>query len=119
MALLGRGSARRLLRLLDRSLTTLSSFTELPVIDVGPLTNPGSVRAHPANFALAPSLPSKYRRSRRSLQSAVERQAVGQALHDACKNVGFFYASNHGLPTDVTTNVMAEARRWFAMPVSS
>jgi hypothetical protein len=42
---------------------------------------------------------------------------VGDALHDACLNVGIFYVTNHGVPTNVTDGVLAAARRWFALPV--
>jgi isopenicillin N synthase-like dioxygenase len=44
---------------------------------------------------------------------------VGRQLHDACLNVGFFYAQGHGVPSELTDSVMVEARKWFALPVSS
>jgi isopenicillin N synthase-like dioxygenase len=53
------------------------------------------------------------------MQTSAQRQSVGDALHDACLNVGFFYARGHGVPTELTDGVMAEARRWFARPVRS
>ncbi|KAL4855396.1 putative 2-oxoglutarate-dependent dioxygenase [Chlorella vulgaris] len=86
-----RGSALRAalnLRLLPASLNF--SSTSLPLIDVGPLTN--------------------------SAASVEEKQAVGRQLHDACLNVGFFYAQGHGVPAELTDSVMVEARKWFALP---
>ncbi|KAI3426983.1 hypothetical protein D9Q98_006927 [Chlorella vulgaris] len=76
------------LRLLPASLNF--SSTSLPLIDVGPLTN--------------------------SAASVEEKQAVGRQLHDACLNVGFFYAQGHGVPSELTDSVMVEARKWFALP---
>ncbi|EIE18553.1 Clavaminate synthase-like protein, partial [Coccomyxa subellipsoidea C-169] len=37
-------------------------------------------------------------------------------LHAACRDVGFFYVVNHGVPASVTDGVLQEARQWFNMP---
>ncbi|EFN56838.1 hypothetical protein CHLNCDRAFT_22157, partial [Chlorella variabilis] len=37
-------------------------------------------------------------------------------LHNACLNVGFFYAKGHGLQAGLAEGVMAQARRWFGLP---
>jgi isopenicillin N synthase-like dioxygenase len=46
-----------------------SSFTGIPTVDIGALVDGGNAK---------------------------DKQAVGDALHDACVNVGFFYVQNHG-----------------------
>jgi isopenicillin N synthase-like dioxygenase len=42
-----------------------------------------------------------------------DRQRVAAALRDACLDKGFFYVSNHGIPTGLIEAVFAEARRFF------
>ncbi|KAL3151731.1 hypothetical protein ABBQ38_012710 [Trebouxia sp. C0009 RCD-2024] len=62
-------------------------FQAIPVIDVEPLVN--------------------------QQQNAAE---VGQQLHKACTDVGFFYVANHGVPAQTCQNVLKEAHAWFALP---
>ncbi|CAD7700651.1 unnamed protein product [Ostreobium quekettii] len=65
-------------------------FSSLPIIDVGPLVAENSDLA--------------------------ERQAVGAQLHIACRDVGFFYIKNHGIPESTYGKVLTEAQRWFNLP---
>lgn len=68
-----------------------ATFNELPVIDVAPLVAaPGTI-------------------------SSAERHRVGEQLHHACKDVGFFYIRN-GMDGAVADDVRLQARRWFALP---
>lgn len=41
---------------------------------------------------------------------------MGEQLHKACSEVGFFYVRNHGVPDTISSGVLKEARRWFALP---
>jgi isopenicillin N synthase-like dioxygenase len=45
-----------------------------------------------------------------------QRRAVASALGQACREVGFFYIVNHGVPDAVRAGVFEAARRVFAMP---
>lgn len=65
------------------------SFDSIPVVDIGPLSG-GDRRA-------------------------MER--VAAALDHACRNIGFFYIKNHGVPQAVIERVCAEAARFFALPL--
>ena len=62
----------------------------IPVIDYGPY------------FAGAPG--------------ALERAAAEVA--QACENVGFFYALNHGVPEEVIARAFAASRRFHALPLA-
>jgi isopenicillin N synthase-like dioxygenase len=62
---------------------------QIPIIDYGPY------------FAGAPG--------------ALERVATKVA--HACKNVGFFYASNHGVPNELIDLAFAASRRFHALPL--
>ncbi len=44
------------------------------------------------------------------------RQAVGEALHQACRAHGFFYCTGHGVPHGLIDAVMAETRAFFDLP---
>ena len=44
------------------------------------------------------------------------RVAVASQLHEACKDVGFFYIVGHGCPSAVSDGVRDAAREWFARP---
>jgi isopenicillin N synthase-like dioxygenase len=64
-------------------------FKELPIIDIAPLIAPNS--------------------------TLNERIKVGNELHKACKDVGFFYIRN-GMAEDIARTVRTQARQWFALP---
>lgn len=64
-------------------------FTEIPVIDFAPM------------FASDPA----------------GRQAVGDAVRDACTRVGFFYVRNHQVPQSVIDGTFEAAHRFFDLPL--
>jgi isopenicillin N synthase-like dioxygenase len=73
----------------------------LPLIDISPfLIDPESHEAKNVNLA--------------ELKSA-----VAETLHDACKNVGFFYLIGHGIDTAQCKNVHELARKFFSLPDES
>lgn len=41
---------------------------------------------------------------------------VVKRIHEACRDVGFFYISGHGVPQKITDDVMEAARLFFEMP---
>src|SRR5258706_6673778 len=45
-----------------------------------------------------------------------ERRAVALKMGEACRNIGFFYLTGHGIPRSMVEGVFAEARRFFALP---
>lgn len=47
-----------------------------------------------------------------------DREAVAAALGDACRRVGFFYITHHGLPDSVLRDMFAATRQFFALPVA-
>jgi len=49
--------------------------------------------------------------------SPAERRAVARGIGEACRNIGFFYLVNHGVPAELTRRTFAEARRFFDLPV--
>ena len=63
------------------------SFTRLPTVDVSALVSPTSDLA--------------------------ARRAVGAQLHAACRDVGFFNVTGHGVPLDVQATALAASRRFF------
>lgn len=65
-----------------------TSFSAIPLIDFGPMTS-----TDPA-----------------------ERAKVGDAVRKACTEVGFFYASGHGVPQHVIDDTFAAAHAFFALP---
>jgi isopenicillin N synthase-like dioxygenase len=74
---------------LDPSLVAIKlSVTEIPVIDIGPFLR-GTV---------------------------ADRASVAQKIGDACRNIGFFYIINHGVPEALITETYAQAKRFFALP---
>ena len=68
-----------------------ATFSELPIIDVAPLV------AAPSTVA------------------ASERYKVGKQLHQACRDVGFFYIRN-GMDGAIAKDALIQAGRWFALP---
>ena len=46
------------------------------------------------------------------------REAVGKALHSACRDKGFFYISHHGIDPVLQQRVFEEAQHFFALPDS-
>jgi len=62
---------------------------EIPLIDFGP-----------------------FRRSDRS-----ERHRVAREIGEACRNIGFFYLINHGVPDELVARTFAEAKRFFDLPL--
>jgi isopenicillin N synthase-like dioxygenase len=63
-------------------------FTEIPIVDGAPLRG----------------------------GSAGDLAGMARALDAACRNVGFFYLRNHGIPQPVIDRAFAEAHRFFALP---
>lgn len=66
----------------------MTDFTEIPLIDIGPLADPAG--------------------------QGLER-AVG-AIADACETAGFFYVTGHGVPIAQVEAVFAAADWFFALP---
>lgn len=46
-----------------------------------------------------------------------ERLALALALRDICCNIGFFYALNHGIPSDVAQGPFSAAKEFFEKPM--
>jgi isopenicillin N synthase-like dioxygenase len=65
-------------------------MTAIPVIDVAPLVN----------------------------GPLAEATAVAEALGAACRGVGFFYVTGHGVPADLIARVFAMSAAFFAGPAS-
>lgn len=63
--------------------------TEVPVIDIGPAWS----------------------------ERLEDRQAVAWEIHKACRDIGFFYVSNHGVDPGLVEAQFAWARRFFGLPV--
>jgi len=68
-----------------------SSFSSIPVIDIGPL------------FLYSPN--------------DIEFQPVVDAISDACKRVGFFYIKNHGIPKSEMDLIFQETAAFFDLPL--
>lgn len=51
-----------------------------------------------------------------SAPSRAARGQVGAALHAACRDMGFFYCVDHGIPADLIAAVFAQSRAFFALP---
>jgi isopenicillin N synthase-like dioxygenase len=46
-----------------------------------------------------------------------ERRAIARKIGEACRNIGFFYLTGHGIPPSATEKVFAEAKRFFDLPL--
>jgi isopenicillin N synthase-like dioxygenase len=73
---------------LYRDASPRASFTEIPVIDLAPLTA-SDARAIPA---------------------------LAEEIRLACSRVGFFYIKHHGIAEEVIDRAYAAAKRFFALP---
>jgi len=49
---------------------------------------------------------------------APARAAVAEKIGDACRNIGFFYVINHGVPETLVADVYAQSKRFFALPAA-
>jgi isopenicillin N synthase-like dioxygenase len=64
-----------------------ASVDEVPILDLAPLTDGGSI------------------------------EPLAQALRQACLSTGFFYVKNHGISQDLVERVFATTKRYFDLPV--
>jgi len=46
-----------------------------------------------------------------------ESENVARQLGQACRDVGFFYVSDHGVPQSVIDNTFSQAEQFFALPL--
>lgn len=44
------------------------------------------------------------------------KQEIVRDISNACKNVGFFYVINHGIPEDVVKNMFQDSKDFFNLP---
>jgi hypothetical protein len=51
--------------------------------------------------------------------SLVERKAVAVEMGHACREIGFFHVSNHGIPEAMCDGVFSAAREFFSLPLES
>lgn len=45
-----------------------------------------------------------------------DRERVGEAIHRACRDIGFFYIANHGVSAELVERAFGIARTFFALP---
>jgi isopenicillin N synthase-like dioxygenase len=45
-----------------------------------------------------------------------DRRRVGRELHEVCRDIGFFYLSNHGIPNDLMQRVLDLGLKFFELP---
>jgi isopenicillin N synthase-like dioxygenase len=50
---------------------------------------------------------------------AAARAAIAGRIGHACRNIGFFYITNHGVPDALIARTFAEAARFFALPTET
>jgi isopenicillin N synthase-like dioxygenase len=50
---------------------------------------------------------------------AAKRESVAWAVHKACRDTGFFYVSNHGIPQHTLDCQLDWAQRFFALPLAA
>ena len=46
-----------------------------------------------------------------------QRKAVAEKIGHACRNIGFFYLTNHGVSEALVARTFAEAKRFFDQPM--
>ena len=46
-----------------------------------------------------------------------ERQKIADEIGDACRRIGFFYVTGHGVPAELQQKLMAEAKMFFKQPL--
>ncbi|KAG8907719.1 hypothetical protein FRB99_002515 [Tulasnella sp. 403] len=77
--------------ILDEASSINGGFDSIPIIDIGNMTN--------SDFRL--------------------RKDVAMKIRDACINVGFFYITNHGVDQSLIDSVVAQAKRFFDLPLEN
>jgi isopenicillin N synthase-like dioxygenase len=50
--------------------------------------------------------------------TSADRIATAQDIGDACRNIGFFYITDHGIPESLIAETFAQAKRFFALPAA-
>ena len=48
--------------------------------------------------------------------TADDRARVATEIGKACRDIGFFYVTNHGVPQTLIDAVFAQSKRFFALP---
>ncbi len=48
---------------------------------------------------------------------AEAHRAIGWEVHKACRETGFFYVKNHGIPESLIANQFEQSRRFFDLPL--
>ncbi|KAL1924670.1 uncharacterized protein VTP21DRAFT_4324 [Calcarisporiella thermophila] len=51
-----------------------------------------------------------------SSSDPAEKRSCAEAIHTACRDVGFFYLVGHGVPTELNEEVLKVAREFFERP---
>jgi isopenicillin N synthase-like dioxygenase len=46
-------------------------------------------------------------------------QKLAQQIHEACRDIGFFYVINHGVPDALLSRQLADAMRFFDLPMDA
>ena len=69
----------------------MEEFTSVPVIDIQALINP--------------------------LATNNDKQIVVSQIFQACRSVGFFYITNHGVSTSLQDKILELSREFFSLPL--
>lgn len=48
-----------------------------------------------------------------------DKRAVADAIGTACEGIGFFYLTNHGIPSQTTRGIFDASRRFFDLPLET
>lgn len=51
--------------------------------------------------------------------TAVDRQRIGRAIEQACRQVGFMYLTHHGIPKVAIAETFAQAQHFFSLPLET